>query len=68
MNSTVSISVDDGGGIEFRNPATEFDVAIATERLSADPDSPIWAGHYMYMGRTTEKEAMFKHSRTRQYL
>ncbi len=51
----------------FRDPQTAFEDAIRAGRLSRDPRSPIFAGHYMYMG-TWGKRDTFKHRLTRRYL
>lgn len=46
-----------------------FEIAIRTGRLSSDPKSPHFAGHYMYMGRAPNSRIdMFKHRDTRAYL
>ena len=44
-----------------------FEIAIATGRLSADPASPLYAGHFMYMGPGKGGDA-FKHIVTREYI
>ena len=51
----------------FHDPASVFDMAIKAGRLSLDADSPLYAGHYMYMG-TYSGEDQFKHVVTRKYL
>ena len=51
----------------FRDSNTAFDEAIAAGRLSASPDSDLYAGRYMYMG-TVDGSDQFKHIHTRQYL
>jgi hypothetical protein len=45
-----------------------FDQAIQEGRLSANPNSPVYAGKYMYMGQSKEGRALFKHRDTREYL
>ena len=52
-----------------KDPQIAFEQAIASGRLSVDPDSPNYAGHYMYMGPTVDglRDA-FKHSLTREYI
>lgn len=44
-----------------------FDRAIDCGRLSADRNSPVYAGLYMYMGRRNGCD-LFKHVDTRRYL
>ena len=51
----------------FNNPDQAFDTAISSRRLSADPTSSLFAGHWMYMG-TVNGVDTFKHSETRRYL
>ncbi len=53
--------------ITFNDGTAAFDAAIASGRLSAHPSSPVYAGHFMYMG-TNEHGDMFKHCDTRRYL
>ena len=53
--------------ITFNDGTAAFDAAIASGRLSASPTSPVYAGHFMYMG-TTEDGDTFKHRDTRRYL
>lgn len=43
-----------------------FDQAVSAGRLSAESDSPIYAGNYMYMGLNGGKAA-FKNIITRAY-
>ncbi len=51
------------------DPAQAFDQAIADGRLSADPASPVYAGHFMFMGPSVDgSRDTFKHSETRQYI
>ena len=55
--------------IDYRNPAAEFDRAIASGRLSADPAATNYAGDFMYMGTNRDSgRAYFKHSVERTYL
>ena len=51
----------------FKDSDKAFDEAIEAGRLSADPASLRFAGHYMYMG-TYGGCDQFKHVNTRQYL
>lgn len=44
-----------------------FELAIATGRLSNRSDSPVYAGHFMYMGEKHGR-SLFKAIRTREYL
>ena len=54
---------------EWKNPKDAFDQAIQEGRLSADPQAPNFAGHYMYMGPTIDgQHDAFKHIDTRMYL
>jgi len=53
--------------VTFKDAQTAFQEAIASFRLSASPKSPVYAGHYMYMG-TWDGKDQFKHNDTRQYL
>ena len=48
-------------------PERVFEDAIARGFLSADPDSAIWAGLYMYLFHDAEGRAHFKHRDTRRY-
>ena len=50
------------------HPQEVFDKAITDGRLSADPTSPRYAGHYMYMYHDHAGAAHFKHTTTRRYL
>lgn len=52
---------------DFLDPQESFESAITDGRLSADPTSPVYAGHYMYMGHWDGK-ASFKHADTMEYL
>ena len=60
----------------FVEPQGAFNQAILAGRMSKDPNSPIYAGHYVYMGSiltgyTLEWRPIrhtFKHRDTRQYL
>jgi hypothetical protein len=45
-----------------------FDRAILAGRLSVDPSSPHYAGHYMFMGTNAAGVDTFKHRDTREYL
>jgi hypothetical protein len=64
---------DDGGSVKSPS-ARAFDNAIATGRLSIDPQSPRYAGLYMFMGAKSgnvpygDSPDAFKHSITRRYL
>ena len=51
----------------FKDSDKAFDEAIEAGRLSADPASLRFAGHYMYMG-TYGQTDQFKHIDTREYL
>ena len=72
MNSMSTHTAREGGqvmsALRFLNSQDEFDRAIAGGRLSADQTSPLYAGHYMYMGTRDNGESLFKHTITRQYL
>lgn len=52
---------------EWKDANQAFEDAITAGRLSADPTSPRYAGHFMYMGPGKGGDA-FKHIRTRAYL
>ena len=52
---------------EYNDPAEAFDQAIRDHRLSDIPASPLYAGHFMYMGTTAGKD-LFKNIDTREYL
>ena len=54
--------------LRFLNSQEEFERAIQGGRLSANPASLLYAGHFMYMGTRENGESLFKHSVTRQYL
>lgn len=55
--------------IGFKEPKEAFELAIKQGRLSRDPQAENYAGHYMYMGPTTDgKHDAFKHSLYRSYL
>jgi hypothetical protein len=51
----------------FRDSQEAFEQAIREGRLSDDRTSPLYAGHYMYMGTWSEVDT-FKHILTRQYI
>ena len=52
---------------EYNDPREAFDRAIRETRLSDNPRSCRYAGHFMYMGRWNERD-QFKHIETRRYL
>lgn len=53
----------------WKDPQLAFEQAIASGRLSRDPQATNYAGNYMYMGPTTNgKHDAFKHIVTRQYI
>lgn len=52
---------------EYNDPAKAFDQAIREHRLNDNPQSPRYAGHFMYMGRWNGAD-QFKHVDTRRYL
>ena len=60
----------------FHETQGVFAQAIQSGRMSKDPNSPIYAGHYMYMGTipigdtlpVREIRHTFKHRDTRHYL
>ena len=55
--------------IGWKEPKEAFEQAIAEGRLSRNPKAPDFAGHYMYMGPTTDgKHDAFKNIITRSYL
>ena len=51
----------------FKHSQKAFEEAIHAGRLSADPQSPVYAGKFMYMG-TWDLVDRFKHVETRKYL
>ena len=51
----------------FKDAQVAFHQAIAAGRLSANPASVTYAGHFMYMGTYGDRD-LFKHVTTRQYL
>lgn len=55
--------------MDFKDPKEAFELAIKQGRLSRDPQAENYAGHYMYMGPTTNgKHDAFKHIETREYI
>ena len=52
---------------KYNDPAEAFDLAIRDHRLSDNPQSSRYAGHFMYMGRWGNADH-FKHIDTREYL
>lgn len=52
---------------EYNDPREAFNKAIREARLSDNPRSPRYAGHFMYMGTRAGRD-LFKHIDTRQYL
>jgi hypothetical protein len=52
----------------FQDAPFAFNEAISEGRLSTDPNSPKYAGKYMYMGDNHTGVSTFKNIRTRQYL
>jgi hypothetical protein len=53
--------------LTFRDPHDAFEDAIRQGRLSGDPDSPLYAGEFMYMGTYNGVDA-FQHVVSRRYL
>jgi hypothetical protein len=53
--------------IEFRDVREAYHKAIETGRLSEDPESASFVGHYVYMG-TRNGVDEFKHTVTHRYL
>ena len=53
-------------GYGYKDPQTCFEKAIGEGRLSECATAPNYAGHYMYMGTTTDKD-MFKNIMTTEY-
>lgn len=56
---------------QFLDTQEVFDKAILEGRLSDNPESPKYAGHYMYMGtwnRDNKPLDTFKHRDTRVYI
>lgn len=51
----------------FRSADDAFRLAILTGRLSENPQSPLYAGHFMYMGTYNDVDT-FKRADTREYL
>ncbi len=51
----------------YNDPQQAFEEAIKNKRLSDDPQSPIYAGNYMYMGSNEGKD-LFKNIDSRNYL
>jgi len=53
----------------WKNAQQAFEEAIASGKLSCDPNASNYAGHYMYMGPNTRAGVnAFKHSLTREYI
>lgn len=52
---------------QWKDAQEAFKQAIESGRLSADPNSPLYAGNYMYMGPGKGGDS-FKHYNTRQYI
>lgn len=52
---------------EFRDTYDAFAEAINAGRLSDNPQSPVHAGNFMYMG-TVQGRDLFKNITTREYL
>ena len=50
------------------DPQAAFERAIASGRLSANPNAANYAGKYMYMGAARDGREAFKHSQTREYI
>lgn len=58
---------------DLRDPEEAFEEAIAAGRLSANPNHPLYALNYMYMGHgefgaEEHGRAQFKHCDTRRYI
>lgn len=51
----------------FRDSRDAFEQAISAGWLSTDPDSPKFAGNYMYMGTDEFGIDLFKNILTRKY-
>lgn len=52
----------------FKNSQEAFRLAIQQGRLSDNPASALYAGHYMYMGTQENGVDEFKNINTRDYL
>ena len=52
----------------IRDPEQAFEQAIHAGRLSVEPDSPRYAGRWMYMHHDHDGAAHFKNINTREYL
>jgi len=52
----------------FKDPKQAFSEAIQSDRLSANPGAPYYAGNYMYMGTDATGLDQFKHKDLRTYL
>lgn len=52
----------------IRDSEQSFTLAIRAGRLSVDPDSPRYAGRWMYMHHDHDGVAHFKNIDTRRYL
>lgn len=52
---------------DIKDSVQAFEEAIASGRLSRNPNADNYAGHYMYMGPGKGGDA-FKHSLTREYI
>lgn len=60
-------SPDRSPTMRYRDPKRAFSDAIAAGILSASPNDPNYAGHYMYMHSEGTRDS-FKHHETRAYL
>ena len=67
MTVAEALRVKDESVVTFRNAQEAFSDAIKAGRLSADENSPIYAGNFMYMGTRNGRD-LFKDSLTREYL
>ena len=54
--------------MEYQEPQQAFEAAIQLGTLSAEQDSPNFAGQFMYMGTDAERGHAFKHVDSRQYV
>ena len=73
--SPAILNAETDSGIVFLEPKEAFEAAIRAGRLSDAPKSPVYAGHFMYMGTQTaslrpvrQQKDLFKNIRTREYL
>lgn len=54
--------------LPYGDPQAAFEKALASGRLSHDPNAPNYVGDYMFMGPARDGRDAFKNRNTREYI